>query len=104
MRHGCYDCARKHLGQASVLYDESILGYPEHRWLAIGHLAEAESEFLEIDPGMSAQIREHRVNLIDDPDYAVPFLSLIEIIGKMKHDADTRVPRDNNPTDPSKGG
>ena len=77
MRTSCPDCARKHLGQASVLMDEAILGYPLHKWLAIGHLAEAESELLADAPYISNNIREHRVAYINDTSYVVPILTLI---------------------------
>ena len=59
---------------------EARLGYPNHRWLAIGHLAEAESELLVDFPGLAFTIREHRKAYEDDPDYIVPSLSLIGLL------------------------
>lgn len=44
MREPCMVCVLKHLGQAHVLMDEAENGYPLYKWLAVGHLAEAESE------------------------------------------------------------
>ncbi len=61
MRPSCLMCARKHLGQAEVLMSEALKGYPQHAWLAIGHLAEAEDELLEKYPELAATIREHRL-------------------------------------------
>jgi hypothetical protein len=61
MRESCFDCVRKHLGQASVLLDEVHLGYPHHRWLCVGHLAEAESEILNVHPEFAAKIRACRL-------------------------------------------
>ena len=63
-RHTCLDCVRKHLAQASVLMDEAALGYPHHRWLAVGHLAEAESESLREQPEFAKQIRECRIEIM----------------------------------------
>jgi len=61
MRPSCLMCARKHLGQAEVLMSEALKGYPQHAWLAIGHLAEAEDELLEKYPEIAATVREHRL-------------------------------------------
>lgn len=59
MRPECLDCVRKHLGQAIVLMNEARLGYPDHKWLAVGHMAEAEHEApLEF----ALLIREQRLN------------------------------------------
>jgi len=68
-------CVLKHLGQASVLLDEAKLGYPEHRWLAVGHLAEAESESLSDYPVLAQSIRETRKIVMDGGD-----MSLISLI------------------------
>jgi hypothetical protein len=64
MRHTCLDCVRKHLAQASVLMDEAALGYPFHRWLAVGHMAEAESESLREQPALSREIRGCRIEIM----------------------------------------
>ncbi len=64
MREGCLLCVRKHLAQASILMDESILGYPHHRWLAIGHLAEAESECIEHSILITNEIRKIRLQIM----------------------------------------
>jgi hypothetical protein len=60
MRPTCTYCARKHLAQALILMQEAVQGYPEHRWLAIGHLAEAADELLKIHPEMAHKIRRER--------------------------------------------
>lgn len=56
MREKCWECTRKHIGQAAVLLDE--VEYPHHKILAIGHLAEAESECPNED--LRKMIREYR--------------------------------------------
>lgn len=65
-RPSCQDCARKHIAQAVVLLSESLLGYPEHKWLAIGHLAEASEECLEEFPEIAQAIRQARLELMED--------------------------------------
>jgi hypothetical protein len=67
-RPGCMDCVRKHVAQAIVLLGESRLGYPEHRWLAIGHLAEASEEALGVDEGLAKRIRDARLGVMDGFD------------------------------------
>ena len=43
-RKPCIDCVEKHIAQAYILAQESEMGYPEHRVLMCGHLAEAIDE------------------------------------------------------------
>lgn len=77
MRSTCLDCVRKHLSQAAVLSSEARQGYPDHRWLAVGHMAEASDECVGKFPELAAAIREHRLKFMDDPGYVVPFMDLI---------------------------
>ncbi len=78
VRPSCKDCVRKHLGQACVLMQEFYTGYAWHRWLVIGHLAEAEHEAMHEWPLIANKIREHRVTFIDDDSHEIPFRELIE--------------------------
>ena len=43
-RKGCIACVEKHLSQAYILAGETVMGYPEHLVLVVGHLNEAISE------------------------------------------------------------
>lgn len=43
-RKGCIACVEKHLSQAYILAGETVMGYPEHLVLVVGHLNEALSE------------------------------------------------------------
>ena len=117
---GCLDCVLKHLSRALVLLEESELGYPQHRdlavnqvgkalegmpddpdliriaasinaeglegvyakavglihskqdgaaggkerWMAIGHMCEAESECVAEDRGLAESIRQSRILLM----------------------------------------
>lgn len=73
IRPSCLLCALKHCGQAAVLFAEARLGYPLHRHLAVGHLAEAESESLQW-PGIAMSIREERIKADDNYDPDIMFL------------------------------
>jgi len=79
VRETCYNCARKHIAQAEVLSAESLLGYPEHKWLAVGHLAEAEAELLEQSPYLAVMIRENRLLYTEDD---TPFPTM-ETLGEI---------------------
>lgn len=79
----CMDCTRKHLSQASVLMDEARQGYPLHRWMAIGHLAEAARESHVRFPAFGEKLRVHRHLLQNEPKYLVPFLALIDEANKL---------------------
>ena len=59
-RPSCPKCVLKHLSQACVLFQESLQGYPTHRWLAIGHMAEAEAESQAIASKFADLLRQER--------------------------------------------
>ena len=81
MRDSCTDCCRKHLAQAMVLILEANKGYPEHAWLAVGHMAEAEDEMLEKYPEIANQIRDARVAMMEDFPGKVACPDLMALIG-----------------------
>lgn len=54
----CLDCTRKHLSTAFTFLNETHLGYPEHRWLAVGELTHASLESAELYPEFSNKIRD----------------------------------------------
>ena len=64
MREQCLECVLKHLAQAEVLMAEAELGYPLHRWLAVGHLAGAEAEVSTL--AIAEDIRYHRKLYIEE--------------------------------------
>ena len=74
----CLDCTRKHLAQAHINLDESRLGYPAHLWIAIGHLAEAESELIISYPEMAVLLREERKLLEVDANTNLDLKSWIQ--------------------------
>lgn len=78
MRKTCLDCYRKHVSQAIILLIESRLGYKEHLWLAIGHLAEAESEVLADYYDLAVKTRKERLKIIANPWYNAKLMPLID--------------------------
>jgi hypothetical protein len=68
MRIFCAKCASKHIAQAIILLNESKLGYPLHKWLAIGHLAEAETEIEPRYNKFAQAIREVRLEIEREDD------------------------------------
>lgn len=83
MRESCLNCARKHLAQAVILMTEACLGYPDHKWIAIGHMCEAETELVEDYLVEAIRIREHRKAYEQDEGYVVPIMELIQRLGKL---------------------
>lgn len=86
LRDSCLDCVRKHLGQASALMAEVRQDYPAHRWLAVGHMAEAAEECVKDYPKLADEIRKHRLRYMMDLDYAVPIVKLIEMASGLAED------------------
>ena len=62
--------------QALVLLGEANQGYPEHFFIAIGHLAEAGDEMVKDYPEVAGRIREERLKLWSDRNYCPPLLEL----------------------------
>lgn len=83
MRRTCIDCVRKHLAQAIILLDEAQGRYPSHFWLAIGHIAEAEAESMDMFPAFAMSLRSERWKLINNPKSKVYLLDLIEQATKL---------------------
>jgi hypothetical protein len=95
-RKSCIYCVLKHIAQASILLDESKLGYPFHKWYAVGHLAEAESESRANWPELSKSIRDFRLEIMKvdkEPGWEEPSSDLLIMeactygdIGNLKDD------------------
>jgi hypothetical protein len=77
MRSYCLHCTLKHIGKAVILLSEAKLGYPEHLYLAIGNLSEAEDECLIEHPELAEQIREIRLEIEDDIKEGEKLITLI---------------------------
>jgi hypothetical protein len=83
-RQPCANCCRKHLGQAVVLLGESLMGYPQHRWLAVGHLAEASEEIFGLYPEIAISIREERLQTINDSRYVPQLMHYFDEIEQLE--------------------
>lgn len=81
MRKPCLQCAMKHLAQAEILLEEAALGYPDHYFLAIGHLAEAESEVLGVSIEAATEIRAARLAL---EHTSLPYSDLLELLKSLE--------------------
>ena len=53
--------------QAKILLDEALKGYPEHIWLAIGHISEAEDEVVADDVMLANATRDLRLQIMANP-------------------------------------
>ena len=86
-RESCLNCVMKHIGQARALMCETKKGYPTHVIFAMGHLAEAEDEALQMYPFVTEIIREERIALQDslvlDKRYVIDFEDLLIKIFKI---------------------
>lgn len=82
-RKTCLSCTLKHLGQAVVLLGEAEKGYPMHKYIAIGHMAEAEDECVEKYPELANEIRA--VRLLTDEGKDDMTGGVLELIEKV-HD------------------
>lgn len=81
-RNHCLDCVRKHIASAAVYMDEAALGYPFHRWYAVGHLEHAESESRQRYPKLAATIREARLAIMagnGEPDFDLMILAVCHL-------------------------
>jgi hypothetical protein len=85
MRETCLFCVSKHISQAIILTTESVLGYPLHYWLAIGHLAEAETESVMEFPEIAKEIRTARCALMGQEGIFKPdsLMKLLETVRKI---------------------
>ena len=98
----CMDCVEKHVAQAYILACESQMGYPEHRVLMCGHLAEAIDEA----PKEFAKLRESlqmcMATTMRTGEAFLPLYLLIEEIQlarKALHSPDSNIEtRQENPT------
>lgn len=83
MRKYCLDCVIKHLSQAAVLQTESSLGYPDHIFLAIGHLAEATEECNGASQELADEIRQYRLMLMSDSKTEIPYYELYHKVKQL---------------------
>jgi hypothetical protein len=88
-RPACLDCCRKHIAQSIILLSEAKQGYPQHRWLAVGHLAEAADETIAEYPALAAELRTLRLTVMMDKDYEPDLMPFFDEIDKLEEDEKT---------------
>ena len=64
----CESCVIKHLSQCLVLIVEYKMGYEEHYYYIIGHMAEAERESFQKYPLIANSIRALRNDFLANRD------------------------------------
>jgi len=70
-----------------VLLQESLQGYPEHRWLAAGHIAEAEAEAMGAFPDIAEMLRQARKRMEQEPEWIPALMPVIEEISRRVGEA-----------------
>ena len=78
MQDSCLSCYRKHVSKANVFENEANMGYPLHKYLAIGELSCAEDEVVKEFPILAEQTREIRLKY-EFENTPIPTLELIEL-------------------------
>jgi hypothetical protein len=63
-------------------------GKDARRWLAIGHMAEAADEILEIDAAAAMAIRTERLRMMESATHQPPFVFLLGIIDSIQEEYD----------------
>jgi hypothetical protein len=86
MRESCLSCVSKHIAKAIILLSESELGYPTHKYLALGNLSEAEDECLTSYPDLAKRIRRIRLQIEKDTIHGVKLNSILKTIIKLVED------------------
>ena len=79
-RKGCIACVEKHLSQAYILAGETVMGYPEHLVLVVGHLNEAISELPDEAFLMKQTLEFCAANTVEK---GVPFVPLWTILSQL---------------------
>jgi hypothetical protein len=82
-RPSCADCFRKHIGKAIVQLEEAELGYPQHFWLAMANLSEAESESVTDWPMLAAMVREVRIEMSENRGYKPDLMQFFDMIDEL---------------------
>ena len=83
MRETCLFCVSKHIAQSIVLVNEATTGYPIHIWIAVGHLAEAETECASKYPAFANKIRTVRLALMGQ-EGKFNHLSLMDLLKEAR--------------------
>lgn len=80
----CMDCVEKHVAQAHILACESHMGYPEHRILMCGHLAEAIDEAPKEFPELRQTLQNCMSITMQSGEAFLPIYSLLFLIKRVR--------------------
>ena len=84
MKACCLNCVMKHLSQAMVIHEEEVpLGYPDHIYRVIGHMAEASRECVALYPELAGVIRDHRLAIMDSCKHIPPYADLLAYVAVL---------------------
>ena len=86
LRNSCLSCVLKHCSQAYVLlseYFDDPIGFEEHFFYAIGHLAEACDESKKDYPLLGAVLRATRRKLQEEDEYWPEFKWLFRWVRRL---------------------
>jgi len=81
----CLFYASKHLSQTLVLCIETIQGYTMHRWIAVGHLSEAERETINSFQDFSHKIRNLRARMMGQNNEGWVLQDITALLMKARH-------------------
>lgn len=74
----CLLCARKHVRQAMITFQEARKGHPEKWDTCLGHLAEAADAVSRMYPDFSIYLREEYLEYEKNLDYVISFDRIFE--------------------------
>lgn len=97
----CMDCVEKHVAQAHILACESLMGYPEHRVLMCGHLAEAIDESPKEFPELRQTLQVCMSTTMKTGEPFLPIYSVLTLIRYVREQlqaSDAIETRTENPT------
>lgn len=96
----CLNCVLKHVSQAMIVHEEEVpMGYPQHIYRVMGHLAEASRESISLYPDLANTLRGHRLKLLEDRKHLPPYQGLLEYTDLVIACVDTNMPIPGVPTD-----
>ena len=79
-RKPCIDCVEKHVAQAYILAQEAAMGYPEHRILMCGHLAEAIDEAPNDIPELKYTLQNCMATTMKTGEAFLPLYPILALI------------------------
>ena len=84
----CPSCAREHLGEATIVLQESLQGYPENRWLGVAFVRQAEAEIQGLFPDIATRLRATRKKMMKTPGKVASFMPFVTEITDRVGDRD----------------